>query len=383
MDVKSPLLLLFSLFVAITALPGQGPAGYPYSIPFERIEVPFYEFQQLQPQVALRMDFASAAITNPNDWLAVRDRGEVEEIDLVFTLYPADQNSWLTGYNQLIKNRLRSLFALDESLQSKDLKWRLVVQTQCGSEEEARNYFHGFVLRYKVTRPLVFGDLSSATEVEQLLSGKAVTHDSTVLKIMDRNRHWKNVLVIMDWTGSMYRFGAQVVLWHKLNQESSGIKHLVLFNDGDGKATWQKQVGRTGGIYYTRCQDLSEVVETLSEVMQNGYGGDSPENDLEAVVQGLQRVPDFDEVVLIADNRSKVRDMSLLKAIKKPVRVVLCGKRRAKIHPDYLRIAYKTRGSIHTVSEDIMAMASLKEGDTIEIEGYRYKVRAGELERFE
>lgn len=384
MSVKPTLLLLFALLcLSSTDAFSQGEQGYPYSIPFNRIEVPIYQFEQLAPQVSLRMDYAEAAILNPNDWLRIKDRCIPTEIDLVFTLYPMDSSRWLTSYNRLIKNRLRSLFALDESLKDADIKWRLVIQTKCADEWQARNFFHGFVMRYKVTRPQVMAQLNSAKDFESLLTGKAVTHDSTVLRIMDRNRQWKNVLVIMDWTGSMYHYGAQVVLWHKLNLETSGIKHLILFNDGDRKATWQKEVGRTGGIYYTKCHDLAEVVETISTVMHNGFGGDSPENDLEAVVQGIRKVEDYDEVILIADNRSKVRDMSLLKNIKKPVRVILCGKAADDIHPDYLRIAFKTRGSIHTVEHDIMAMASLKEGDMIEIEGYRYKVRAGELERFE
>jgi hypothetical protein len=379
--------LFWTFFGLITSLnayawSGHPESGYPFGIPFESVEVPVYQFQQLTPQVFLRMNFADAGILNPREWTEVSCRTEVVQIDLVFTRYPLDSTMWKTSYQKLIHNRLRSLFSLDPNLNRKDIVWRLVLQTKCQSEAEARNYFHGFVIRFKVTKPEVMQKLSTAWDVEKVLTGRAVTADSSVMRIMNRNDSWKNVLVVMDWTGSMYEYGAQLVLWHKLNMDRSGIKHLVLFNDGNRKATYQKEVGRTGGIYYTPCSNLEDVIETISTVMQNGYGGDAPENDLEAVLKGLQNVSDFDEVVLIADNRSIVRDLALINAIKRPVRVVVCGIDQNKISPDYIKIAYKTRGSLHTVDEDIIAMGSLKEGDIIEIEGFRYKVRAGELERF-
>lgn len=356
--------------------------GFPYGIPFEQVEVPIYQFEDLTPQSALRMDYARAAIENPNDWWRVAQRAEVYEIDLVFTKYPVDSTRWQTSYNRLLKNRLRSLFSIDPGLQNKSFSWRLVLQTKCEDENKARQFFHGFVIKYKVTQPQVMRELSTVDDIQKVLLGQAVTTDSSVLSIMDRNKDWEDVLIVMDWTGSMYRYGAQVVLWHKLNMETSGIKHLVLFNDGNRKKTIEKKIGRTGGIYYTSCRDLEDIVETISTVMHNGYGGDSPENDLEAVMKGLRRIEDYREIVLIADNRSAVRDLPLLKNIKKPVRVVLCGGNPHKINPHYLEIAFKTGGSIHTVEEDIISMATLKEGDMIEIQGYRYKVRGGELELF-
>ena len=254
-------MLLVWTFVSCSAM-AQGSGAYPYSIPFEKQEVPVYAFEALAPQVALRMEYAGAAITNPEDWLQAAQRGIPRRIDLVFTKYPLDSADWFTGYQRLIHDRLRSLFSIDPMLEQQDIEWRLVLQTNCQSESQARKYFHGFVIQYEVTNPLRMRQLSTSTDVERVITGLVLPRDSSILNIMDRNRQWKNVLVIMDWTGSMYDYGAQVVLWHKLNMETSGIKHLILFNDGDKKATWQKQIGRTGGIYHARCNDLVEVVET-------------------------------------------------------------------------------------------------------------------------
>jgi hypothetical protein len=59
---------------------------------------------------------------------------------------------------------------------------------------------------------------------------------------------------------------------------------------------------------------------------------------------------------LIADGRSAVRDMALLKEIKKPVHVILCGISR-QILLDYVKIAYETNGTVHTIEEDIVSFA--------------------------
>lgn len=356
--------------------------GFPYGLPFEQSETPVYSFGEFKALTALKMDFSSSRIKNPEAWMRVRQRCKVNRVDLVFTQFPVDTSQWKRAYHHLLKDRLFSLFHLDPELNNKDLEWRLVLQTGCESSEEAKKYFHGFVIYYDVTDPEIMQAPSTLEDVEKLLNGKAVIKDSTVLKVMNRNRKWQNVLVVMDWTGSMYRYGAQVVIWHKLNLENSGLKHFVFFNDGDKKRNWQKELGRTGGIYYAASRDIYQIVETMGEVMNKGYGGDAPENDLEALMKSIQKLEGFDEVVLIADNKSPVRDLALLDNLKTPIRIVLCGAQSRKIHPDYLKIAFKTKGSIHTVEKDILEMAQLKEGDIIHIEGIRYKVRGGELELF-
>ena len=93
------------------------------AFPVIEFETPIYQFAELTPQVHLRMDYASSVITNPDEWLQVSQRGEVEEIDLVFTAYPLDSSRWRTSYNRLLKDRLRNLFAIDPSLNNKKLKF--------------------------------------------------------------------------------------------------------------------------------------------------------------------------------------------------------------------------------------------------------------------
>ncbi len=55
--------------------------------------------------------------------------------------------------------------------------------------------------------------------------------------------------------------------------------------------------------------------------------------------------------MLVADD-SPVRDMALLKRIKKPIHVIFCGTVKG-INSEYLKIAYQTKGSIHTANSDL------------------------------
>ncbi|MEM7513998.1 MAG: hypothetical protein AAF388_23930, partial [Bacteroidota bacterium] len=195
--------------------------------------------------------------------------------------------------------------------------------------------------------------------MRSVLNGYARIKDSTVFKVMERNRHWNDMLVVMDWTGSMYKYGLQMLLWHKqqLKDNNSSIKHLVLFNDGNNRKNWQKKPGKTGGIYKTPSHDLEYIIKTMSFVMKKGDGGDAEENDLEAVLTGINHLNKYEDIILIADNKSEVRDMELLVKINRPVHIILCDTEQEKIHPHYKEIAEKTGGSIHTIGEDFSMKA--------------------------
>lgn len=178
--------------------------------------------------------------------------------------------------------------------------------------------------------------------------------DSTTMKVLNRNPEWKNTLVVADWTGSMYAHGAQALLWHILNFEKSGMEYFTLFNDGNDKNTRDKNIGKTGGIYFEKANNIDKVISLYNLVMLKGGGGDGPENDLEGIIRAIKKYPNHGEVILIADNNSCVRDMELLSEIKEPVRVIVCGYNKVtKLNPHYLDIALKTGGSLHTLEMDI------------------------------
>ncbi len=84
--------------------------------------------------------------------------------------------------------------------------------------------------------------------------------------------------------------------------------------------------------------------------------------------------------MLVADNYSDCRDIELLARLKIPVHVVLCGTSEG-VNEQYLEIAWKTNGSVHTIEQDIEDLAQLADGATITIGAYQYKVSRGKFIR--
>lgn len=202
--------------------------------------------------------------------------------------------------------------------------------------------------------------------------------DTTVTCIFNRNPQWKNMLVVADLTGSMSPYTEQLLVWFKLGfiKETNHIQHLTFFNDGDNKNSDEKLVGYTGGIYHADVKDKSfEAVEKLAlETMLKGGGGDCPENNLEAVIEGINACTTCEEVVMIADNFATPRDMELIAKIARPVKVILCGT-GGGINTKYLDFVRKNKGSLHIIEKDILDLMKLNEGKSIEINGFEYQVK--------
>jgi len=207
------------------------------------------------------------------------------------------------------------------------------------------------------------------------------TTDNVVFKVFTRNKTWKNKLIVVDLTGSMYPFGRQVSTWLKLHfLRDSTSQHFVFFNDGDRKKDEEKKIGATGGIYYCRAKNSEDLINTMDLTVKKGQGGDAPENPVEAMLFGLTKAGKVEDVILIADNWAKVRDIKLLSKIKTPVRVILCGVMEGmEINEDYLNIAYKTKGSVHTIEQDITELISQTAGKKFSINGVDYIIKNGSV----
>lgn len=180
------------------------------------------------------------------------------------------------------------------------------------------------------------------------------SNDTVVRVVLERHPEWKNSIVINDWTGSMYHYGAEVLKWHAENYERSGIKSITLFNDGDNKNTGEKKLGQTKGIYIEDANKVENVLRLFQYVKLMGAGGDGPENDVEAVLKAIAMQPKADEVILIADNYSCIRDLELAELITMPLKIIVCGyDPKEGISADLVYLAKVTNGSIHTIERDI------------------------------
>ncbi|WNJ18760.1 hypothetical protein [Pontibacter sp. G13] len=323
-------------------------------IALKRHEVPFYTFTEFTPQVALRVEYARHELLNMDEWKRVSPRSVAYQIDLVFTKYPEDTAAWRTNFSSLFRDRMEALFNLDPNLRDTKVRWNMVLQTKCKNEDQAKQFFHGFVIKYRPRKAKVLDEIKTPDQLKAMIEGRVQHRDTTVTSVLNRHPEWKKMLIVLDWTGSMYKQGAQLAVWHKYHElaDTARISHFVFFNDGNHKKTLHKKIGKTGGVYRAKSTSLDDVVGTMEYVMGKGNGGDAPENDLEAVLTGIQYLDDYNEVILIADNKSAVRDIELLDKIDRPVRIILCDIQQ-RIHPHYIRLAKYTGGSIHTLKRDI------------------------------
>ncbi len=191
--------------------------------------------------------------------------------------------------------------------------------------------------------------------------------DTAVNAVLNRHTDWKRKLMVVDVTGSMTPYSEQLADWHELNWAKQDQIQYVFFNDGNNKPDAQKVIGNTGGIFYSKKTDKQTFKQTMTLARENGNGGDQPENDLEAVIAAINNCNNYDEIVLVADNFAKVRDISLLSQINKPIKIILCGATHNTINTDYLDIAFATKGSVHTIEQDIVDIAATIDGAKIKI----------------
>ncbi len=215
------------------------------------------------------------------------------------------------------------------------------------------------------------------TSMVKVGKGLLSSTPDVVIKAFDRNKNWKNCLVVTDVTGSMYPYLAQFQMWHKLHLDQNAGNHdFIFFNDGDNKPDLIKVNGNVGGLYYINTSSFEQLSITMKKAMLKGGGGDLPENNIEAVIEGLKKNPNIKEVIMIADNFATPRDLDLLKMVKVPIHLILCGAHK-QINPAYLKMLRDNKGSLHTMDQDLYDFSKLNEGQSIKIGNQTYRVSGG------
>jgi hypothetical protein len=205
--------------------------------------------------------------------------------------------------------------------------------------------------------------------------------NNVVCAILQRfSKKWNSKMIVTDLTNSMYPYMRQVLMWHCLQIGSNEDNDYVFFNDGDETPDNQKIIGQTGGIYYTDSDSTEVIIDKMLETMRSGGGGDCPENNVEALIFAQKKQKKASELILIADNFAPVKDLRLLKQLNVPVRVLVCGL-KTSVHPDYIEIAYHTKGSLHTIEVDIMTLSNMVEGKILRIGNQKYLFSEGKFYR--
>ena len=203
--------------------------------------------------------------------------------------------------------------------------------------------------------------------------------DSTIFAVLRRHQRWNEIAFVCDVTGSMSAYTTQLLIWYKLNCMTNSIRNFTFFNDGDNKADKKKKIGSTGGIYSIDAGNYEAVEIMIQNAMKAGNGGDGPENNCEALIETIKKNPNAKEYVMIADNFANIKDIELIKQINKPVHIIICGTGNFIVNTDYLDLARATKGSLHSIEQDIENLKNVNEGQTITFDGKKYILQNGKF----
>lgn len=390
----------------------------------------------------LRCNYGSPKIVNPEVYEEIQASPRaIAKIDMVYTgIAQVDSfNQRRLNRKRLVELEKLAPEIFDMSL----VEWKFVKQVNALSRDENRQLFHGFVVHMQPNPPGMAEstDSLSAEErirevmrivdsadpdtsyVEREIKGKpyylpiwkfkrdrGITYtrrgiwprekvyppstfvtdtvvtmperdprlkDSVVLVALRRNRSWKNFAVVQDVTGSMHPYLSQSFIWIKDLSEGAEAEDFVFFNDGDRRP--DGPIGRSGGAYHVRSRDMGTVRVTAVATMRKGYGGASPENDIEALLFAQDRCGDCQSLVLIADNYAPVRDMELIDQLRLPVHIIACGATMGNINYQYVDLARRTGGSVHTLDADLDDLDQFKEGDILEVGKQKFIIEEGVL----
>lgn len=209
------------------------------------------------------------------------------------------------------------------------------------------------------------------------------TYELTSYHALDRNiEKWKNIVIVCDMTSSMFPYTTQVFDWMMENVDNNSIKGIVFFTDCDslGNETRGKLPGK---MFMVKKKDELLLWDTMFAAINNTENNkDRAENNVEALLFAQKNFPEVDEIVMIADNSSHVKDMKNLSKVKKKTHVILCGEtyeRDLAFQSDYVQIAKKTDGSIHTLEDDILNPANIKEMTVIRVGKIYFRFQKGKF----
>jgi len=370
-------------------------------------------------------DFGKSKLNNANVLVDLKNT-LIEKVEYVNTTFAREKKF---DQNKLDTKRLIQLKKAAPWLLSQDMvNWTTSTQNGATKLEDAEKLFHGFRITFRpkydekmakkeadylddlltggllaLTHPIEseieeprFLESSSVISVISTSSiggeviirdtvvflhgglGLGFKPDSTIFNVLDRNEHWKNNIIVHDVTGSMSPYTGQVLLWHKLNFDKKRNVGYVFFNDGNNMSDRDKVDGSVGGVYFADGETIDQVTKVAKKAMYSGYGGDIPENNIEAALLGMERFPKAKNIVMIADNWATPRDLEFAEKLTLPVKIILCGTGWG-VNTKYLDLARKTGGSIHTIEKDIVDLTTMHEGETIELNHVTYKIQKGKF----
>ncbi|MFP4289892.1 MAG: hypothetical protein ACLFQS_11605 [Bacteroidales bacterium] len=134
------------LYFSIEHLENPVPSGTLLVDRFEYRETDVYEKQNRKDVIYLENGYAAAKIRDVENFPIDKERYSVAKVEVIYTKYPLRKEDWITNYYELLARRLEALFSIDSTLNSSEIEWSLVSQTECTTAHDAKNLFHGIAL---------------------------------------------------------------------------------------------------------------------------------------------------------------------------------------------------------------------------------------------
>jgi uncharacterized protein (DUF2267 family) len=197
--------------------------------------------------------------------------------------------------------------------------------------------------------------------------------DWTVYEVLNRNYDkWNNILVVSNVTVGMTLFNVQLLSF--FSHEPNKFRQFTFYNYGDKKENSLKILGETGGIYTTETIFKDNVFNSYCEaVTARNLDAIYESNEIEVLKSVIQKNPNQNDIVLIADITSTIKDMILIDEITKPIHIIACPSKEP-IKTDYLNLIYHSKGSLHTLDKDYLTIYKIRNGESVTIGKWRYKL---------
>lgn len=201
--------------------------------------------------------------------------------------------------------------------------------------------------------------------------GREYREDKVLEVVMDRNE-WNNKLLISDVSSEMLGYAMKLADWYNVNRKGGQTTQFVLYYNGQ-----MKSGSKSGAAFHLASPEYDTLIGLINYVHGNSALSNA-KYSLEDLIVGNGLEKTYDDVILFVDKDAHLADFETFKQIKVPMHVVLCVDPR-RPNPQHLTLAWKTKGSIHTLSGDYPNIGKLVEGDTFQLEGYKYKIMGGEF----
>lgn len=217
-------------------------------------------------------------------------------------------------------------------------------------------------------------------------------YEGQVLQMLFRlSQREKNLFPVFSYSYTSWDAAQDFLLWQSLQAKPNISRMMYYHVDAQGA---QKYWLTTKPLNFKTGLALHAEMQAAKISMP--YLSDNKKAISVLAEAGRQTAKTGETIVWVAstyDNISE-KDLAGLSQIKKPIHILVtdirlnrcvkacCGRMidlGSNLNPQYLTIAYKTKGAVHTISEDWWDIGSTKENEIKTFLGEKYQLRKGKF----